>query len=130
MKIRNRVQVIGNLGADPIIKEFKNGKKMARFTVASDELNLIKRAGEEKKQFVKVTTWFNVTAWGKNAEIAQERLCKGDEVIINGSLVTTSFTDRSGNIRKISEVMAESILYRNYRFEIERHNNEQSNQRA
>ena len=130
MKIRNRVQVIGNLGADPIIKEFKNGKKMARFTVASDEINLIKRASEQKKELVKVTTWFNVTAWGKNAEIAQERLSKGDEVIINGSLVTTSFTDRSGNTRKISEVMAESILCRNYRLEVERHKNEQSNQRA
>ncbi len=130
MKVRNHVQVIGNLGADPIIKEFKNGKKMARFTVASDELHLIKKIGKEEKELVKVTTWFNVTAWGKNAEIAQEKLYKGDEVIISGSLVTTSFTDRSGNTRKISEVMAESILCRNYRIEIERHKNEQSNQRA
>ncbi len=118
MKLKNRVQLIGNLGSAPSVKKFESGKKLARFNVATDEL--IKRKGK----YEKITHWVNVSAWGKNADIAEQFLETGSEVIIEGRLISTNFTDRNGNTRRISEVMADSILYRNIKNEIENHNKE------
>lgn len=124
MKLMNRVQLIGNLGKDPKIKNFENGKKIVRFSVATDDL--IKKNGK----YEKITNWVNVTAMGKNAEIAEKFLTSGTEVVIEGSLVSTTITDRSGSIRKITEVLAESILYRNIKSAIEKQNRNINNLRA
>jgi single-strand DNA-binding protein len=113
MNLRNRVQLIGNLGAEPSVKEFESGKKMARFSVATNAV--VKKDGKLEKS----VNWYNVTAWGNTAIVAERNLAKGTEVIIEGKLVSSSYTDKSGNPRKVSEVLAESILYRNIKHAIE-----------
>jgi single-strand DNA-binding protein len=80
--LRNKVQLIGNLGATPEIKTLDSGKKMARFSIATNE-NYRNAKGEK----VTETQWHNVVAWGKVADIAEKYLTKGKEVVIEGKLI-------------------------------------------
>ena len=75
--LRNSVRLIGHLGANPETKEFESGKKVARFTLATNEE--YKNAKGEK---VKDTVWHNLVMWGKTATIAEKYLEKGAEIAI------------------------------------------------
>lgn len=106
MNLRNRVQLIGNLGANPVIKEFGNNKKIARFSLATQDI--YKKEGK----LIKDTQWHTVVAWDKLADIAEDKLQTGSEVVIDGKLIRRSYNDKNGEKRYISEVIAESLLYR------------------
>ena len=80
--LKNKVQLIGNLGNAPEVKTLDGGKKMARFSMATNE-TYRDRTGRKETE----TTWHNVIAWGKVAEIAEKFLIKGKEVAIEGKLV-------------------------------------------
>ena len=71
MKIRNKVQLIGNLGNDPKITKLENGNSLAKFSVATNE-SYLNKAGER----IENTQWHNIIAWGKTAEIV-EKISKG-----------------------------------------------------
>ena len=101
----NKVQLIGSLGQDPEIKTFDNSRKLARFSVATNEY--YKNAQGEK---VSDTTWHNVVAWGKTAEILEKYVRKGDKVGIDGKLSNRSYEDKEGNKRYMTEVVANEIL--------------------
>jgi len=103
--MKNRVQLIGNLGKDPDVKEFEGGKKVARFSVATND-SYENNNGEK----VKETQWHNIVAWGKTATFAKSYLTKGREVAIEGKLTTRSWEDKDGNKKYISEVVAGEIL--------------------
>lgn len=105
MKLRNKVQLIGNLGVDPEVKELDGGRKMARWSLATSEI--YKNSEGDK---VTDTTWHNIVAWGKTAEIAEKLLKKGTEVAIEGKLVNRSYTDKDGNKRFITEVQANELV--------------------
>lgn len=85
--LRNKVQLIGNLGNAPEVKTTENGKKLATFSIATSES--YRNAKGEK---VKDTQWHRVVAWGKVAEIAEKYLEKGKEVAIEGKLVNRSLS--------------------------------------
>ena len=103
--LKNKVQLIGNLGNDPEVKTTENGKKLARFSVATNES--YRNASGEK---VTETTWHNLVAWGKVAEIAEKFLTKGKEVAIDGKLINRSYTDKDGNKKYITEVQVNELL--------------------
>jgi single-strand DNA-binding protein len=103
--IKNKVQLIGYLGAAPEIRNFDNDRKMARFSLATSEA--YENAKGEK---VTETTWHNIVAWGKLAEIAGKYLTKGSEVAIEGKLVSRSYTDKEGVKRYITEVEVREML--------------------
>jgi single-strand DNA-binding protein len=124
MNLRNRVQLIGNLGTNPQVRDFENGKKMARFTVATSDI--YKKDGK----FVKSTQWHNVIAWGKTAEIAEKNLKIGAEVVIEGCLLNNKFEDREGKTKHISEILAESVMFRNIKNAIESNKLKSSEKRA
>ena len=69
--LRNRVQLIGNLGTAPEIKTLEGGKKIAKLVLATNETHKNKK-GEK----VTETTWHNLTAWGVQAEIAEKYFAK------------------------------------------------------
>jgi single-strand DNA-binding protein len=104
-KMRNKVQLIGHLGADPEIKTMEDGKKYARISVATTEI--YKNAKGEK---VNETQWHRVVAWGKTAEMAEKICAKGMEILVDGKLVSRSFTDKEGNKRYITEVQANELM--------------------
>jgi len=103
--LKNKVQLIGNLGQAPEIKTFESGKKMARFSVATNED--YRNAKGEK---VRDTQWHNLVAWGKLADIVEKYLTKGKEVAIEGKLVNRSYNDKEGNKKYISEIQVNELL--------------------
>ncbi|ANI88496.1 hypothetical protein A9P82_03790 [Arachidicoccus ginsenosidimutans] len=103
--LRNRVQLIGHLGADPEVKTIESGAKLAHIRLATTE-NYRTQSGEWKEE----TTWHNVVAWENLAERMQLNLQKGSYVMIEGKLVNRSYTDASGQKKYISEVRAMSMI--------------------
>src|SRR5689334_10594383 len=103
--LRNKVQLIGNLGNAPEIKTLENGRKMARFSVATKEVYR-----NVKGDKITETQWHNLVAWGKLAELTEKYLTKGKEVAIEGKLIHRSYNDKDGNKKYISEVQVNEIL--------------------
>ncbi|MDZ4664731.1 MAG: single-stranded DNA-binding protein [Bacteroidota bacterium] len=101
--VKNRVQLEGNLGKAPEMKNFDNSK-LARFSVATSEYKKNK-AGE----IITETQWHNIAAWGKLADLAEKTLDKGSHVTIEGKLVNRSYTDKEGNKRYTTEIHASEI---------------------
>ena len=102
--LKNKVQLIGNLGANPEIKTLEGGRKLARFSVATNET--YRNAKGDK---VTDTQWHTLIAWGKVAEIAEKYLKKGSEVAVEGKLINRSYNDKDGNKKYITEIVAENI---------------------
>lgn len=103
--LKNKVQLIGNLGAAPEVKILDGGKKLARLSLATNET--YKNANGEK---VTETQWHNVVAWGKTAEIVEKYFTKGLEVMVDGKLVSRNYTDKDGIKRYVTEVQANDLL--------------------
>jgi len=103
--IKNRVQLTGNLGAMPEVKNLENGNKVARFSVATSE-DYMNKKGEK----ITSTHWHNIVAWGKLAGIAEQLLKKGEQVIVDGKLSTRSYVAKDGSKRYITEVVAQELL--------------------
>jgi single-strand DNA-binding protein len=103
--LRNTVQLIGNLGMDPEVKTFENGKTLAKFSIATNETYY-----NQKGEKVQETQWHNVVAWGKTAEIAQKYFGKGQEIALEGKLTTRTWEDKEGNKRYATEIVANEVL--------------------
>ena len=103
--LRNKVQLIGNLGNAPEIKVLEGGKKLARLSLATNET--YKNAKGEK---ITETQWHNVIAWDKTAEIVENYFTRGLEVLVEGKLVNRNYTDKDGIKRYATEVQAIELL--------------------
>ncbi len=103
--LKNKVQLIGNLGNNPEVKTLDSGKKMARFSVATNET--YRNAKGEK---VVETQWHNLIAWGKVAEIAEKLLHKGSEVALEGKLLNRSYNDKEGIKKYVTEIQVSEFL--------------------
>lgn len=103
--LKNKVQLIGNLGNTPEVKTFDSGKKKASFRMATTEV--YRNAKGEK---VKETTWHNLIVWGKLADIAEKHLTVGKEVAIEGKLINRSYDDKDGNKKYITEIQVNELL--------------------
>ncbi|MDO6736773.1 single-stranded DNA-binding protein [Wenyingzhuangia sp. 2_MG-2023] len=103
--LRNKVQLIGHLGAAPVVKEFGKDKKLANFSMATKEVYYNKE-GER----VTDTQWHNVVCWNKNAEIAEKYLDKGSEIAIEGKLTNDSWEDKEGNKRYTTKIVVNELL--------------------
>jgi single-strand DNA-binding protein len=102
--LRNSVNLIGNLGMDPQVREVSGGRKMARISLATTD-SYRNRDGER----VKDTQWHNLVAWGSNAVFAEKYLKKGQSVAIEGKLVHREYDDKNGEKKYISEVVVNQI---------------------
>tara|TARA_B100000579_G_C22717690_1_gene797761 strand:- start:153 stop:620 length:468 start_codon:yes stop_codon:yes gene_type:complete len=100
----NKVIIIGNLGADPEIKEMPDGTKMAKFSVATTE-RYTNKLGEK----VSNTEWHNVVLWRRQAEVAEQYLHKGDSVCIEGKLKTRSWEDENGTKKYATDIQADNM---------------------
>jgi single-strand DNA-binding protein len=103
--IKNKVQLIGNLGQLPDIRTTETGKKLARFSIATNDTYRNSR-GER----VRETLWHTVIAWGKLAEIAEKYLTKGREVAVAGKLVHRDYIDKNGIKRFITEIVLNELV--------------------
>ncbi len=103
--LRNKVQLIGNLGNDPEIVNLESGKMLAKFALATNES--YKNAQGEK---VTNTQWHTIVAWGKTAEIVEKFVTKGKEVAIEGKLTSRTYETKEGEKRYITEVVCNELL--------------------
>ena len=101
----NKVQLIGNLGADPEIKHTAGGNAVANISVATSEHWKDKQTGER----VEKTEWHRVVAFSRLAEIMGEYLAKGSKVYIEGKIQTRKWTDKDGNDRWTTEIVANEM---------------------
>ncbi|MCD6020013.1 MAG: single-stranded DNA-binding protein [Bacteroidetes bacterium] len=98
--LKNRVQLIGNIGVEPEVKVLEGGKKMVRIVIATNETYK-----NQKGEKVTETTWHNVTAWGAQAEFAAKYLEKGTEIAIDGKLKNGNYTDKDGVKRYVINIV-------------------------
>ncbi len=103
--LKNKVQLIGNLGQDPEIIELESGEKLAKFSIATNDS--YKNAKGEK---VEDTQWHNVVAWGKLAEIVGSFLTKGHQVAVEGKLVHRAYETKEGEKRYFTEIKCTELL--------------------
>lgn len=103
--LRNKVSLIGRLGAQPEVMTFENGKKMARFSLATNE-----RYKDKQGEWQDNTQWHNIKAWGKTADLIAKLLNKGQEVLVEGKLVHNSYETKSGEKRYGTEVEVNDFL--------------------
>lgn len=103
--LRNRVQLIGNLGNDPEMITLDSGKKLAKFSLATNEHYT---DAEGKKQTK--TEWHNLVAWNKTAEIIEKYITKGKEIAVEGKLTNRSWDDKEGNKRYTTEVVVSEVV--------------------
>lgn len=103
--LRNKVQLIGNLGNDPEIINLESGKTLAKFSIATNES--YKNAKGEK---ITDTQWHNVVAWGTTAKIAESYLTKGKEVAIEGKLTSRSYETKEGEKRYTTEIVCSELM--------------------
>jgi single-strand DNA-binding protein len=103
--IKNKVQLIGNLGKDPEVRHLEGGKVVANFNIATSD-TFVNQQGEK----IQNTQWHSVVAWGNTAKIAEKYLKKGSEVAIQGKLTHRSYEDKNGQTKYISEVLINEIM--------------------
>ncbi|WJJ95700.1 single-stranded DNA-binding protein [Algibacter luteus] len=103
--LKNKVQLIGNVGIEPTITNLENGKKVARLSLATNEHY---KNGQGEKQTD--TNWHTIIAWGKTADIIEKYVTKGKEIAIEGKLSTRAYDDKEGNKRYVTEVIVSEIL--------------------
>lgn len=98
----NKVILVGSLGADPEIKSFQNGGRIANVRLATNESWKDKQSGEKKSR----VEWHSVTIQGDGlVGVAERYLKKGSKVYIEGKLQTRKWQDQSGNDRYTTEIV-------------------------
>jgi single-strand DNA-binding protein len=102
----NKLTIVGYLGRDPELRYTPQGTAVCNFSVATTEKRRNARGETEEH-----TIWFRVTAWGRQAEVANEYLAKGRQVYVEGRLRLEEYTDREGNPRLSAEVNANDIHF-------------------
>jgi single-strand DNA-binding protein len=103
--LRNRVQLIGNLGMDPEVKKYGNDRTMAKFSLATSQS--YNNAQGEK---VKDTQWHNLVVWGKLAETAGKYLKKGAEIAAEGKIIYRSYESKEGQTKYITEIVVSDFM--------------------
>ncbi len=103
--IKNHVQLIGRLGAEPQIMVLENGSKLTKFSIAINNMYTTKN-GEK----INTTQWHNIIAWGSLATIAEKLLHKGVQVTVDGKLLNRNYTDKTGITHTNTEIVANEFF--------------------
>ena len=101
----NKVILVGNLGADPEVKQTRSGTTVARLRLATSE------RVKDGDQWTDHTEWHRVVLFGRSAENAGRYLTKGSQVYIEGKLRTSSWETDKGEKRYSTEVIADVMRF-------------------
>jgi single-strand DNA-binding protein len=115
------VIIVGNLGRDPEMRYTPSGQPVTSFSVATNR-QYTSSSGEQ----VKETTWFRISAWGKQAETCNQYLRKGSKVLVEGRLNADPatggprvWTGQDGSTRASFEVTAQTVRFLSSRNEVD-----------
>jgi len=103
--LRNKVSLIGRLGAEPEVVTLESGVTFARFTLATNE-SYKGKDGTWKEN----TQWHNLKAWGKTAEIVSKVLKKGLEIVVEGKIVNENYETKKGEKRYGTSIEVNEFL--------------------
>jgi len=103
--LRNKVQLIGHVGADPEIITLESGKKLAKFNIATTDTYK-----NDKGEKVEETQWHRTVAWGKTAELIEKYVPKGKEIALEGKLTHRSYEDKNGDKKYATEIVISELL--------------------
>lgn len=102
----NKIIIVGYLGRDPELRYTTSGTPVCDFSVATTE-----RRKDKSGEMQEVTTWFRVSLFGRQAEIASQYLTKGRQVYVEGQLSQREWTDKEGAARTSLEVRGNDIQF-------------------
>ncbi|MBD3403226.1 single-stranded DNA-binding protein [candidate division GN15 bacterium] len=102
----NKAILVGRLGRDPELRYTPGGRAVASFSIATTE-----RWTGQDGQRNESTTWHNIVAWGRQAEVMKEYLSKGRLVYIEGRIDNRTYDDKEGNKRFTSEVVVQNFQF-------------------
>jgi single-strand DNA-binding protein len=103
--LRNNVQLVGNIGKAPEIISFENGKKLAKFSLATKEFYTNSK-GERTSE----TQWHNLVAWGRQAEIIEQYFKPGQKITVEGKLLNRTYETKTGEKRTRAEIHIQKLL--------------------
>ena len=103
--MKNKVQLIGNLGTDPEVVNLDSGKKLVKCTLATNDYYT-----NAKGERLQNTQWHNLVAWNKTADILEKYVVKGQEVAVEGKLTTRTYEDKEGVKRYITEILVHELV--------------------
>ena len=102
----NSVRLMGHVGATPSVKSFDNGNKVAKLILATNE-----RQKNAKGETIAITHWHNLVFWGKQAELIEKYIGKGERIAIEGTLANRSYETKTGEKKQITEVRVDSFEF-------------------
>ena len=105
MKARNHVEVMGNVGANPEVRNTTGGTTIANFQVATNYVYTDRQSGEK----VERTEWHRLVAFGKLAEIIRDHVTKGTAVFVDGRLQTRKWEDSNNVKRYTTEIIVDGL---------------------
>lgn len=102
----NHCTFIGNLGADPEIRQMPSGNPVANFRIACSESWKDKETGEKKES----TEWISVVCFNENLiRVIEQYMHKGSKVYVAGKFKTRKWQDKDGQDRYTTEIEAEEM---------------------
>ena len=101
----NKVQIIGNLGADPEMRFTQQGT-----AVTSMRLAVSRSWKGQNGELQEETEWFRISAWNKLAEVCNQYLAKGSRIYVEGRLQTRKYTDKDTIERSSTEVVMQEMI--------------------
>jgi single-strand DNA-binding protein len=109
-----KITIVGNLGRDPEMRYLANGTAVTNFSVATTNRWTDQASGEPREE----TTWFRVSVWGRQAEVANQYLSKGRQVLVDGRIQPDPqtggprlFTRQDGTVGSSFEVRANTVRF-------------------
>ena len=102
----SKIMVIGNLGRDPEMRYTSNGDPVTGFSVAATR-RYRTRDGEDREE----TEWFQVSAWGRLAEVANQYLSKGAAVYVEGRFSSRQYMSNDGQERTSNDINATEVIF-------------------
>jgi single-strand DNA-binding protein len=96
----NKVQLLGRVGRDPETRYTQSGDPISNFSLATSE----KVKGEER------TEWHQVSVFGKTAEIVEKYVRKGALILVEGRLQSREYTDKTGQVKKVWEIVGSNVV--------------------
>lgn len=101
----NKVQLIGNVGREPKTKYLESGIPVTTFSLATSETHRRKDG-----QRITSTEWHNIVLWRGLATLAEKYVKKGNPLYIEGKLHSRTWTDKEGNIKRTTEIVANNLI--------------------
>ena len=102
----NKVMLIGNVGADPELRKTSGGNSVCELRIATNE-----RWTGQDGQAQERTEWHRVIVWGRQADNVAKYLTKGRSAYVEGRIQTREWTDKEGNKRYTTEIVANQVLF-------------------